>query len=263
MDRETSMGYGATTANYRLDHRSVPMIAGNDRLDSERDKLGMILGAEARIGVNTSTMPGVKIGANAIIGPSLKCKRRPGRRARSGREDLWTLSRWGWLCHPRPCALLFIFVRSGGSRPDFGSAARASAAWPGRASLRRKCCSLHPGARLAAAMRCRPGRNLSMFTSATLAASVLTLERGQTGRCWLVAIVLVHWRDGAPRDTLRRGRRARPGALEPPISPLMGAFKTMFGILARILDSRCGPCEQAGRGRRGRRRPHAPHGVRG
>ncbi len=75
MDRETSMGYGGTTANYRLDHRSVPSMVGGQRVDSERDKLGMILGAEARIGVNTSTMPGVKIGAGAIVGPMLKVVR--------------------------------------------------------------------------------------------------------------------------------------------------------------------------------------------
>jgi bifunctional UDP-N-acetylglucosamine pyrophosphorylase/glucosamine-1-phosphate N-acetyltransferase len=75
MDRETSMGYGATTANYRLDGRSVPSMVGGQRVDSERMKLGMVLGAGSKLGVNTSTMPGVKIGAGTIVGPMLKVVR--------------------------------------------------------------------------------------------------------------------------------------------------------------------------------------------
>jgi bifunctional UDP-N-acetylglucosamine pyrophosphorylase/glucosamine-1-phosphate N-acetyltransferase len=75
MDRETSMGYGATTANYRLDGRTVPSMVAGQRVDSERMKLGMILGAGTRIGVNTSTMPGVKLGGGGIIGPMLKVTR--------------------------------------------------------------------------------------------------------------------------------------------------------------------------------------------
>ncbi len=74
-DRETSMGYGAVTANYRLDGRSVPTFVGSDRLDTGRAKLGLVLGAGAKLGVNTSTMPGVRIGAGAIIGPNLRVTR--------------------------------------------------------------------------------------------------------------------------------------------------------------------------------------------
>jgi NDP-sugar pyrophosphorylase family protein len=75
LDRESSMGYGGTTANYRLDGRTVPSMIGSERVDSGRMKLGLTLGAGAKIGVNTSTMPGVKIGAGAIIGPNLKVTR--------------------------------------------------------------------------------------------------------------------------------------------------------------------------------------------
>jgi bifunctional UDP-N-acetylglucosamine pyrophosphorylase/glucosamine-1-phosphate N-acetyltransferase len=75
LDRESSMGYGGTTANYRLDGRTVPSMIGSERVDSGRMKLGLMLGAGAKIGVNTSTMPGVKIGAGAIIGPNLKVTR--------------------------------------------------------------------------------------------------------------------------------------------------------------------------------------------
>jgi bifunctional UDP-N-acetylglucosamine pyrophosphorylase/glucosamine-1-phosphate N-acetyltransferase len=74
-DHGTSMGFGATTANYRIDGRTVPSVVGGERLDSGRMKLGLMLGAGTKIGVNTSTMPGVKIGAGALIGPSIKVVR--------------------------------------------------------------------------------------------------------------------------------------------------------------------------------------------
>jgi bifunctional UDP-N-acetylglucosamine pyrophosphorylase/glucosamine-1-phosphate N-acetyltransferase len=74
-DRESAMGYGAVTANSRLDGRSVPMFAGSERIDTGRMKLGLVFGARARLGVNVSTMPGVKIGAGANIGPNLRVTR--------------------------------------------------------------------------------------------------------------------------------------------------------------------------------------------
>jgi bifunctional UDP-N-acetylglucosamine pyrophosphorylase/glucosamine-1-phosphate N-acetyltransferase len=71
----SSMGFGATTANYRLDGRTVPSTAAGQRIDTGREKLGAIIGAGAKVGVNTSLMPGVKIGAGAIIGPNLRINR--------------------------------------------------------------------------------------------------------------------------------------------------------------------------------------------
>lgn len=75
LERESSMGYGATTANYRIDGRSVPSVVGGQRVDTGRMKLGLMAGAGTKIGVNTSTMPGVKIGAGALIGPGIKITR--------------------------------------------------------------------------------------------------------------------------------------------------------------------------------------------
>jgi bifunctional UDP-N-acetylglucosamine pyrophosphorylase/glucosamine-1-phosphate N-acetyltransferase len=69
------MGYGAVTANYRLDHAIIPSVIGGERLDTGRDKLGAMIGADVRIGVNASTMPGVKLGANAWLGSNLPLNR--------------------------------------------------------------------------------------------------------------------------------------------------------------------------------------------
>jgi NDP-sugar pyrophosphorylase family protein len=75
LDQGSSMGFGATTANYRIDGRTVPSMVGAERLDTGREKLGLMLGARTKIGVNTSTMPGVKIGADALIGPGIRITR--------------------------------------------------------------------------------------------------------------------------------------------------------------------------------------------
>lgn len=60
---------GCTTANLRIDHGPVPSMVKGQRVDSGRDKLGAIIGENAFLGVDVMTMPGVKVGANASIGP--------------------------------------------------------------------------------------------------------------------------------------------------------------------------------------------------
>lgn len=60
---------GCTTANLRIDRDAVPSYVKGQRLDSGRDKLGAIIGERAFLGVDVMTMPGVKIGAGAQIGP--------------------------------------------------------------------------------------------------------------------------------------------------------------------------------------------------
>jgi acetyltransferase-like isoleucine patch superfamily enzyme len=45
-------------------------------------KLGLVLGEGTKIGVNTSTMPGVKIGAGAMVGANLRVTRDLPDRAR-------------------------------------------------------------------------------------------------------------------------------------------------------------------------------------
>lgn len=60
---------GCTTANLRIDHGVVKSTVKGDRLQTGRDKLGAIVGKDAFIGVDAMTMPGVKIGESAVVGP--------------------------------------------------------------------------------------------------------------------------------------------------------------------------------------------------
>jgi UDP-N-acetylglucosamine diphosphorylase / glucose-1-phosphate thymidylyltransferase / UDP-N-acetylgalactosamine diphosphorylase / glucosamine-1-phosphate N-acetyltransferase / galactosamine-1-phosphate N-acetyltransferase len=60
---------GCTTANLRIDRGNVPSIIKGEKVYSGRDKLGAIIGRNAFLGVDVMTMPGVKIGEQAQIGP--------------------------------------------------------------------------------------------------------------------------------------------------------------------------------------------------
>lgn len=60
---------GCTTANLRIDHGPVISTVKGQKLDSGRNKLGAIIGQNAFVGVDVMTMPGVKIGERAEVGP--------------------------------------------------------------------------------------------------------------------------------------------------------------------------------------------------
>ncbi len=66
-----NLGAGTITANYRLDSRTIKMLVKDKVIDSERTKLGAVLGDEVKAGINTLFMPGVKVGNNSQIGPSV------------------------------------------------------------------------------------------------------------------------------------------------------------------------------------------------
>lgn len=68
IERNVSMGAGTVLANLRLDERSVYSTVKGERVDTHRDRLGAMIGRDVRIGVNTSIMPGVKIGSGSFIG---------------------------------------------------------------------------------------------------------------------------------------------------------------------------------------------------
>ena len=66
-----SFGSGAVTGNLRLDEGDISVQVGGEKIDSRRNKLGLIAGDNIRVGINTSLMPGVKIGSNCMIGAEL------------------------------------------------------------------------------------------------------------------------------------------------------------------------------------------------
>lgn len=60
---------GCTTANLRIDRDKVPSYVKGARIDTGRDKLGAIIGQGAFLAVDVMTMPGVKVGEEAQVGP--------------------------------------------------------------------------------------------------------------------------------------------------------------------------------------------------
>jgi NDP-sugar pyrophosphorylase family protein len=60
---------GCTTANLRMDRGTVSSMVKEQKLDTGRQKLGAIIGEGAFLAVDVMTMPGVKVGENAQVGP--------------------------------------------------------------------------------------------------------------------------------------------------------------------------------------------------
>ena len=68
-DERVNFSAGCITANLRWDRGIVSSTIKGERVASGRDKLGAIIGREAFIGISAGTMPGVKIGQRAVVGP--------------------------------------------------------------------------------------------------------------------------------------------------------------------------------------------------
>ena len=60
---------GCTTANLRMDRGTVSSKIKDQKLDTGRKKLGAMIGEGAFLAVDVMTMPGVKVGENAQVGP--------------------------------------------------------------------------------------------------------------------------------------------------------------------------------------------------
>jgi UDP-N-acetylglucosamine diphosphorylase/glucosamine-1-phosphate N-acetyltransferase len=66
-----NLGAGTITANYRLDAGTIKMMVKDKVVDSERRKLGAVLGDNVKAGINALFMPGVKVGINSWVGPNV------------------------------------------------------------------------------------------------------------------------------------------------------------------------------------------------
>lgn len=71
LEENVSLGSGTVMANLRLDEGEIFSMVKGEKVGTKRDKFGAIIGSNVRIGVNTSIMPGVKIGSGSMIGAGL------------------------------------------------------------------------------------------------------------------------------------------------------------------------------------------------
>ncbi|MCD4740840.1 NDP-sugar synthase [archaeon] len=63
------IGAGFVTGNRRIDRANIPVVVKEKKIDSGESFLGTIIGNKTKIGIHCSTMPGVIIGNDCIIGP--------------------------------------------------------------------------------------------------------------------------------------------------------------------------------------------------
>ncbi|MBI2195827.1 MAG: NTP transferase domain-containing protein [Candidatus Levybacteria bacterium] len=68
--RNCKIGSGFTTANKKIDRGNIEVLVKGEKVDTRLTRLGTIVGNGVKIGIRVSTMPGVVIGNNAVIGPS-------------------------------------------------------------------------------------------------------------------------------------------------------------------------------------------------
>lgn len=69
LGNNVTMGAGSVLANLRLNQKTIHSKVKGAKIDSQRSKLGAIIGNSTSIGVQSAIMPGVKIGKNSVIGP--------------------------------------------------------------------------------------------------------------------------------------------------------------------------------------------------
>ncbi len=63
-----SLGAGTVLANLRFDEENIKIRVGEELVDTGLEHLGAIIGEGCKTGANSSVMPGVRIGANSVVG---------------------------------------------------------------------------------------------------------------------------------------------------------------------------------------------------
>jgi len=71
LGNNVSFGAGTVTGNLRFDEKDISVKVGDEIMNCGRNKFGLITGDNVRSGVNTSFMPGIKIGSNVCVGAGL------------------------------------------------------------------------------------------------------------------------------------------------------------------------------------------------
>lgn len=65
--RNVAFGSGSVVANFRLDEGEISSVVKEEKINTQRTKLGAIIGDNVRAGIHTSFAPGVKIGKGSFI----------------------------------------------------------------------------------------------------------------------------------------------------------------------------------------------------
>lgn len=71
IDENVSFGAGTVLGNLRFDEKEIEVEIKNQKIKCGKNKLGAIIGKNCRFGINTSLMPGIKIGQDCLIGAGL------------------------------------------------------------------------------------------------------------------------------------------------------------------------------------------------
>lgn len=69
LGRDVNVGAGTNVANLRHDDANVRLTVKGNRVDTGRRKLGVIVGDDAKTGINTSLNAGVRLGVEATTAP--------------------------------------------------------------------------------------------------------------------------------------------------------------------------------------------------
>lgn len=71
IDSNVSFGAGTVTGNLRLDEKNILVKIKDEKVSSKRNKLGAIIGSGVRVGINSSIMPGIKVGKSCFVGANI------------------------------------------------------------------------------------------------------------------------------------------------------------------------------------------------
>jgi bifunctional UDP-N-acetylglucosamine pyrophosphorylase/glucosamine-1-phosphate N-acetyltransferase len=74
-EENISLGAGTNIGNLRLDEKEILSKIKDKKIETNKQKFGCIIGKNVRIGINTSLMPGIKIGSGNFIGAGVICDR--------------------------------------------------------------------------------------------------------------------------------------------------------------------------------------------
>lgn len=69
LDNDVMFGAQAVTGNLRFNGEKISSLVNEEKVDTNMNKLGTIVGNLSKVGVNATILPGVKIGKETWIGP--------------------------------------------------------------------------------------------------------------------------------------------------------------------------------------------------